>query len=100
MLLLPLTSKRILIPLVHQNGIAFRCAHEAVRDRGVPKRHRCEDGPELAAKSPRDHFLDNADIEPGSPWENSHVEPFNSRHRDLLNIEMLEDYARLDGTSS
>ena len=56
-----------------------------------------DNGPELTADALRDWChtsgINTAYIEPGSPWENGHIESFNGRLRDeCLNIE---DFANL-----
>jgi len=71
---------------------------EVMRDRGVPRRVRSDNGPEFVASRLRE-FLGLIGsgatfIEPGAPWENGFAESFNSRVRDtLLNVELLADLA-------
>ena len=51
-----------------------------VRERGVPRHVRSDNGPEF--------------VEPGSPWENAHVESFNGKLADeLLDIELFGSIA-------
>ncbi|QDV20037.1 Integrase core domain protein [Gimesia panareensis] len=63
--------------------------------RGVPNHIRSDYGPEFTAELVRDR-LQRAEmwtlfIEPGSPWENSHIESFNGKLRDeLLNDEIFD----------
>lgn len=62
--------------------------------RGVPDHLRSDNGPEFTAKVVRDWLqrvgVKTLFIEPGSPWENGHVESFNGRLRDeLLNGELF-----------
>ena len=61
---------------------------------GEPEYIRSDNGPEFVAKAVRDWLeasgVDTLFIEPGSPWENGHVESFNSRFRDeFLNRELF-----------
>lgn len=69
---------------------------ELMLARGTPSHIRSDNGPEFAAvavkewlgnlgvntRAPRTSLRDV--IEPGSPWENGHVESFNSKLRDEL----------------
>ena len=62
--------------------------------RGVPDFIRSDNGPEFIAdevkKFLRASGVETLYIEPGSPWENGHIESFNSRLRDeLLNGEIF-----------
>jgi len=56
--------------------------------RGVPAHIRSDNGPEFAAEAVRGWIAGvgakTAFIEPGSPWENGHVESFNGKLRDEL----------------
>jgi len=66
--------------------------------RGVPAHIRSDNGPEFVAKAVRDWIeavgAKTAYIEPGSPWENGFIEPFNARLRDeLLNGEIFYSLA-------
>ena len=66
--------------------------------RGVPGHVRSDNGPEFVAKAVRDWITAvgarTAYIEPGSPWENGHVESFNARLRDeLLDGEVFHSLA-------
>jgi putative transposase len=67
-------------------------------ERGAPANIRSDNGPELTAAVLREwcqrRSTGTAYIEPGSPWQNAYVEPFNSRLRDeLLNVEVLTSLA-------
>ena len=62
--------------------------------RGIPKHIRSDNGPEFTAKAIRDWLnrlgVKTLFIEPGSPWENGYIEPFNGKLRDeLLNREIF-----------
>lgn len=66
-----------------------------VAERGVPAYLRMDNGPEFAAHAIRDWCRFNGSsttfIDPGSPWQNGHVESFNSRLRDeFLNGHLFE----------
>jgi putative transposase len=68
---------------------------QLVSRHGVPAYLRCDNGPEFAALAIRDwcRFNNSATtfIDPGSPWQNGHVESFNSRLRDeFLNGQLFE----------
>ena len=59
---------------------------------GVPRCIRSDNGPEFISKSihqwVEERQVETLYIEPGSPWQNSHVESFHSRFRnDCLNRE-------------
>ena len=62
--------------------------------RGVPEHLRSDNGPEFVARAAT-RWLFRTRVETlfvanGSPWENGHVESFNSRLRDeLLNCELF-----------
>jgi len=62
---------------------------------GVPKRIRCDNGPEFISHAIRDWLarigVSVLYIEPGSPWQNGLCESFNSRFRDefLNQTELL-----------
>jgi putative transposase len=63
-------------------------------DRGPPDHIRSDNGSEFTAKAVRDWLgrigIKTLYIEPGSPWENSYNESFNSKLRDeLLNGEIF-----------
>ena len=67
---------------------------ELMLERGAPGHIRSDNGPELVAIALREWIAavgaQSACIEPGSPWENGHVESFNSKLRDeLLDGEIL-----------
>ena len=58
-------------------------------NRGVPGYVRSDNGPEFIAKAAVQDWIaligaKTAYIEPGSPWENSYCESFNSKLRDEL----------------
>jgi putative transposase len=62
---------------------------------GTPTFLRCDNGPEFAAFAIADWCkFNNASttfIDPGSPWQNGHIESFNSRIRDeYLNGHLFE----------
>jgi putative transposase len=66
-----------------------------VAQHGVPAYLRCDNGPEFCAFAIVDwcRFNDSATtfIDPGSPWQNGHIESFNSRLRDeFLNGQLFE----------
>jgi putative transposase len=68
---------------------------ELVAMHGAPAYLRCDNGPEFAAFAVADWCqLNNASttfIDPGSPWQNGHIESFNSRLRDeYLNGHLFE----------
>ena len=56
--------------------------------RGTPQYIRSDNGPEFTAKAVRRWLKDlgvtTLFIEPGSPWENGHIESFNGKLRDEL----------------
>jgi transposase InsO family protein len=64
--------------------------------RGVPAHLRSDNGPEFVAQNLKQWLKNNGCktlyIEPGSPWENGHVESFNGKLRDeCLNREMFRN---------
>ena len=66
-----------------------------VAEHGVPAYLRCDNGPEFAAYAIADWCRFNGAattfIDPGSPWQNGHIESFNSRLRDeFLNGHLFE----------
>jgi len=66
-----------------------------VAEHGVPAYLRCDNGPEFAAYAIADWCRFNGSattfIDPGSPWQNGHIESFNSRLRDeFLNGQLFE----------
>jgi putative transposase len=68
---------------------------ELVARHGVPTYLRCDNGPEFAAYAIADWCRFNGSattfIDPGSPWQNGHIESFNSRLRDeFLNGQLFE----------
>ena len=73
-----------------QDVIAVLAAQ--VARRGAPTHLRSDNGPEFVARAVqawlKAHAVGPLHIAPGSPWENAHVESFNSRLRDEhLNLE-------------
>ncbi|MDP6940273.1 MAG: IS3 family transposase [Planctomycetota bacterium] len=63
-------------------------------ERGVPAHLRSDNGPEFVATAVRSWLTSigasTLFIQPGSPWENTYIESFNSRFRDeLLNGELF-----------
>jgi putative transposase len=68
---------------------------ELVAEHGVPAYLRMDNGPEFAAYAIADWSRFNGSattfVDPGSPWQNGHVESFNSRLRDeFLNGQLFE----------
>jgi putative transposase len=76
--------------------VARKLTHEDVQEclaelfclRGVPAHIRSDNGPEFIADRLR-QWLNRLEVcpmfmEPGSPWENGYVEPFNGKLRDEL----------------
>ena len=68
---------------------------ELVVKHGTPTFLRCDNGPEFAAFAIADWCrFNNASttfIDPGSPWQNGHIESFNSRIRDeYLNSHLFD----------
>ena len=66
--------------------------------RGTPAHIRSDNGPEFVATAVKGWIngvgAKTAYIEPGSPWENGHVESFNGKLRDeLLNAEVFNTLA-------
>lgn len=68
----------------------------AVRQRGWPKRIKCDNGPELTSR----HFLawcienriELVHIQPGKPTQNGHVESFHGKLRDeFLNVSWFQN---------
>ena len=62
--------------------------------RGIPEHIRSDNGPEFTARAIRqwlrDLGLKTLYIEPGSSWENGHIESLNGKLRDeLLNVEIF-----------
>ena len=68
---------------------------ELMRERGVPRHIRSDNGPEFIAQAIRQWLgglgVEVLYIEPGAPWENGYAESFHSRLRDeLLEREEFE----------
>jgi putative transposase len=63
----------------------LQCLTDLFVAHGPPQHIRSDNGPEFAARAVR-HWLGvkTLFIEPGSPWENSYCESFNSKLRDEL----------------
>jgi len=64
-------------------------------EHGIPQYIRSDNGPEFIAKRLRwwlkRHKINTLFIEPGSPWENGHIESFNGKLRDeLLEREVFD----------
>ena len=61
---------------------------ELMMIRGVPGHIRSDNGPEFTARAVREWLggvgARTLYIEPGSPWENGHIESFNGKLRDEL----------------
>jgi putative transposase len=67
---------------------------EVMSERGVPQFIRSDNGPEFVAKEMQSWFeeigIGTIYIDPGSPWQNGHVESFHNRARDeCLNQEIF-----------
>ncbi len=67
---------------------------EAMAERGVPHHIRSDNGPEFIARDVQDWLAEmgicTIYIDPGSPWQNGHVESFHNRLRDeCLNQEIF-----------
>jgi len=61
---------------------------------GAPLNIRCDNGPELTARTVEDWCAQTGVatnyIDPGAPWQNGWVESFNARFRDeVLNTEIF-----------
>lgn len=59
---------------------------QAISERGAPANIRSDNGPEFIAEATQ-QYLDDKDIDtlyidPGSPWQNGHVESFHNRLQD------------------
>ena len=56
---------------------------EAMAERGVPHHIRSDNGPEFIARDVQDWLAEmgicTIYIDPGSPWQNGHVEPSGAR---------------------
>ena len=69
-----------------------------IRERGVPKHIRSDNGPEFIANEVRSWLAKlgakTLYIEPGSPWQNAYVESFNGKLADeLLDLEIFTTLA-------
>ena len=67
---------------------------EAIARHGPPEHIRSDNGPEFIAKEVQEWFRElgirTIYTDPGSPWQNGHVESFHNRLRDeCLNREIL-----------
>jgi transposase InsO family protein len=67
---------------------------DAMLAKGVPEHVRCDNGPEMVAKTLREWLArlgtKTLYIEPGSPWENGYCESFNGKLRDeCLKLEIF-----------
>jgi putative transposase len=72
---------------ITSHRVIERLAHLFIT-KGIPEHIRSDNGPEFTAKEIR-KWLTNLGvntlfIEPGSPWENGHIESFNGKLRDEL----------------
>ena len=72
----------------------LQCLGELFILKGVPEHIRSDNGPEFTAKAVRNWLgrvgVKTLFIQPGSPWENGHVESFNGKLRDeFLNREVF-----------
>ncbi len=67
---------------------------DAMLAKGVPEHVRCDNGPEMIARSLQEWLAQLGTktlyIEPGSPWENGYCESFNGKLRDeCLKLEIF-----------
>lgn len=84
-------------------GDVLQTLAAAMKRHGVPRHVRCDNGPEFVGRTLREGLaaLEVAPlyIEPGSPWQNGHVESLNGRLRDELlrreDFDTLEEAAAL-----
>jgi len=84
-------------------GDALQALVAAMRRYGVPRHVRCDNGPEFVGRTLREGLaalgVGTLYIEPGSPWQNGHVESLNGRLRDELlrreDFDTLEEAAAL-----
>lgn len=84
-------------------GDVLQALLAAMRRHGVPRHVRCDNGPEFVGRTLREGLagLEVATlyIEPGSPWQNGHVESLNGRLRDELlrreDFDTIEEAAAL-----
>jgi len=72
----------------------MKILEEVIRQRGVPKYIRSDNGPEFIATGLQEWIEKKGAkalyIHPGHPWENGFVESFNGRFRDeCLNMELI-----------
>jgi transposase InsO family protein len=84
-------------------GDVLQALLAAMRRYGVPRHVRCDNGPEFVGRTLRQGLaalgVGTLYIEPGSPWQNGHVESLHSRLRDELlrreDFDGLRDAAAL-----
>jgi transposase InsO family protein len=59
-----------------------------MREHGVPKHIRSDNGPEFVAYAIQDWLrerrIKTLYIKPGSPWENAYIESFHDKFRDAV----------------
>jgi transposase InsO family protein len=87
----------------------IKVMEELMEQRGSPAHMRSDNGPEFIARILqgwlKEHQVKTLYIEPGSPWQNGHVESFNGSFRDecldrelMLSVAearvLIEDYRR------
>lgn len=69
-------------------GEVLQALVAAMRRHGVPRHVRCDNGPEFVGRTLREGLgelqVRTLYVEPGSPWQNGHVESLNARLRDEL----------------
>lgn len=78
------------LSIVSARRIGYRRLQQELQrlffERGFPQYVRSDNGPEFIAKNLKKFFADSnivtLYIEPGSPWENPHIESFNDKFRD------------------
>jgi len=79
---------------LRSDGVLHRLS-ELFVEHGAPAYMRSDNGPAFAATAVRECLtrvgVQTLFIDPGSPWENGHVESFNGKLRDeLLNREIFD----------
>jgi len=77
-----------------KSGDVLNALAEVIPQRGVPKYLRSDNGSEFIAREVQDWFQElgvgTIYIDPGSPWQNGHIESFHNRLRDeCLNQEVF-----------